>query len=37
MDQIKVSNFIAQCRKENNLTQMQLVLWKWQICSEFAL
>lgn len=24
MDQIKVGNFIAQCRKEKNLTQMQL-------------
>lgn len=37
MDQIKVGNFIALCRKEKNLTQMQLVLWIWQICSEFAL
>ena len=24
MDQIKIGRFIAQCRKENGLTQMQL-------------
>ena len=24
MDQIKIGKFIAECRKKNNLTQMQL-------------
>ena len=24
MDQIKIGKFIAKCRKQNNLTQMQL-------------
>ena len=25
MDQIKIGKFIAECRKKNNLTQMQLI------------
>lgn len=27
MDQVKIGKFIAQCRKEKNLTQMQLAEW----------
>ena len=26
MNQIKIGKFIAECRKKNNLTQMQLVI-----------
>ena len=40
MDQIKIGKFIAECRKKNNLTQMQLAeklnitdraISKWEI------